>query len=175
MLDRDRDAAPPPLDDELADRATILGMVVRNALEGRLHGGELGDLSLTDEQMALLNPIVRNAIATGLHAFAHYNSERPARRFVNFQARLVPNYWERPELLDDYVALWPFFATRPEDELRCRYCGRIVVARSSSGNNRWIHLAADGGRNVGCRAASFTVENGWDDNLDRSWKARPDR
>jgi hypothetical protein len=63
-----RRATAPPLTDEIAERAMVLGMCVRNAMEGTIHGGELGDLSLTDEQMAVLNPIVRNAIATGLHA-----------------------------------------------------------------------------------------------------------
>lgn len=169
-----RSAEPPPLEEALADRATVLGMAVRNALEGRLHGGELGELSLTDEQMALLNPLVRNAIATALHAFEHYNSQRPARKYLNFQARLVPTYWEPPELLDDYVELWEFFANRPEDEPRCRRCGRIVVATASAHGAQWIHLSADGGCNVGCRAASFAPGAGWDDSLDRSWKATPD-
>lgn len=166
-----RDTAPP-LNDELAARAMVLAMCVRNAMEGTVHGGELGDLSLTDDQMAVLNPIVRNAIATGLHAEAHYFTDKPARSYINFQHRLVPDYWERPELLDDYTELWPFFASRDDDpELSCRRCGRTVVNVGTDEQQRWIHLAADGGLNVGCRAASFTTEGGWDDNIPRSWKA----
>lgn len=29
--------------------------------------------------------------------------------------------------------------------------------------------------NRGCRAASFTDKDGWDESLDRKWKARPKR
>ena len=63
------------LSDEMAARATLLAMCVRNAIEGTVHGGELGQASLTDEQLAALNPIVRNAIATGLHAESQYFKE----------------------------------------------------------------------------------------------------
>lgn len=93
------------LDEETANTATYLAMCVRNAME-EIHGGEnrLGDEGLTDRQMAAINPIVRNAIATGLHALAHIE-EPAARRFVDFQAMLVPDYWERPELRVEYVEL----------------------------------------------------------------------
>jgi hypothetical protein len=175
MTDGPRDTAPP-LTDELAERATVLAMGVRNAMEGTVHGGELGDLSLTDEQMALLNPIVRNAIATGLHAETHYFSDRPAREYFDFQHRLVPDYWERPELLDDYKELWPFFASRDDEpEPRCRRCGRRIVNIGTDDRHRWTHVAASGGLNVGCRAATFTTEDGWDDDLPRSWTAAPTR
>lgn len=55
-----------------------------------------GALSLTDEQMAVLNPVVRNAIATGLHAEKHYRTGRAARSYLDFHRALVPEYWELP-------------------------------------------------------------------------------
>jgi len=145
-----RDVAPP-ISDDVADRALALAMSVRNALEGTLHGGELGDLSLTDEQMSLLNPVVRNAIATGLHAEAHYFTHQAARAYLDFQRRLIPEYWERPELLDEYVELWPSYAGRTDENRRtCRRCGRAIINIGTGPRARWTHIAADGGLNVGC-------------------------
>lgn len=163
----------PPLTDALAGRATLLAMCVRNAMEGIVHREELGRASLTDEQMAALNPIVRNAIATGLHAEFHYFRERAARSYLDFQSALVPTYWERPELLDEYRELWERKAMEPKvAELPCKRCGREVVNIGGASEPRWAHLAADGGLNVGCRAASFTSSDGWAD-IPKSWKAIP--
>lgn len=165
---------PSPIDDDTAARATILAMCVRNALEGTLHGGELGDLSLTDRQMAILNPVVRNAVATGLHAERHYLTQPAARSYLNFQAKLVPDYWERPELLEDYAALWALSDELSDrSALECRRCGREIIDIGPAGRSRWTHIAADGGLNVGCRAATFTVEGGWNDDIPRAWKAAP--
>jgi hypothetical protein len=167
---------PPPLDDSTAARATILAMCVRNALEGTLHGGELGDLSLTDRQMAILNPVVRNAVATGLHAERHYLTEPAARSYLNFQETLVPDYWVRPELLEEHTALWALSDELSEGPaVACRRCGREIIDIGPAGSPRWTHIAAAGGLNVGCRAATFTVEAGWDDDLPRAWKAAPPR
>jgi hypothetical protein len=77
--------------------AMLLAMVVRNAMEDFHHQ------HLTDAQMKELNPIVRNAIYTGLQALRHYERSRGARSFVNFQKTLIPKYWEEPELLTDSV------------------------------------------------------------------------
>lgn len=162
---------PPPLSEADRSLATLLAMSVRNALEGALHGGELGELGLTDEQMRLLNPLLRNAIATALHARSNYEWFRSARAYLDFQARLVPDYWEAAELLPDYVDSWRSLGARDDGyERRCRRCGRAIVNPTGS---TWTHLAADGALVVGCRAASFVDDEGWDDSLDRRWKARP--
>lgn len=107
-------SAPPLLDQDDGLMATVLAMGVRNALEGTLHGGHLGDLSITDEQMAILNPIVRNAIATGLHALEHYSEHLGAREYWDFQRMLIPDYWEPAELLDDYWESWAHFADQAD-------------------------------------------------------------
>jgi hypothetical protein len=88
------------LDDETAGITMVVAMTVRNAMEDFHHE------HLTDEQMATLNPIIRDGIATGLYALAHGDDSR-CRRFVDFQARMIPDYWERPELLDDLTELRP--------------------------------------------------------------------
>ncbi|WP_041368980.1 hypothetical protein [Nakamurella multipartita] len=88
------------LDDNTARVATIIAMAVRNALE-EIHGGGIED-SLTDRQMAKINPIVRNAVATTVHAYFAPEDDVKAARWLRFQAMLVPDYWERPRIVDDY-------------------------------------------------------------------------
>lgn len=79
------------------EMAMFLAMVVRNGMEDYHHR------HLSDEQMKELNPIVRNAIYTGLQALRHCDRSEGARSFVNFQTMLIPKYWEQPELLADFV------------------------------------------------------------------------
>ena len=86
----------PALTEAARTEAMVIAMSVRNAvLEGRFTAAA-GELSLTDEQMAVLNPTVRNALATALHAKAHYLTSRAARSYLDFQAMLIPDYWEPP-------------------------------------------------------------------------------
>lgn len=80
--------------------ASYIAMVVRNAME------DFDCEHLTDEQMKELNPIIRNAICTALHAFNNYEQSDAAAKFVDFNLAMIPGYWEPPELLDDYVQLW---------------------------------------------------------------------
>ncbi|MDD3927405.1 MAG: hypothetical protein PHT33_12180, partial [bacterium] len=58
---------------------------------------------LSDEQMKELNPIIRNAIYTGLHAISCMKMSKAAESYVNFQKMLIPGYWEQPELVSDFV------------------------------------------------------------------------
>lgn len=76
----------PTLDDATQEFAKLIAIVVRNAME------DFHCEHLSDEQMRLLNPIVRNAIATALHAFKHYDREDAARRFLDYQGRCIPSY-----------------------------------------------------------------------------------
>jgi hypothetical protein len=80
--------------------ACYIAMVVRNAME------DFHCEHLTDDQMRQLNPIIRNAICTALHAFNCYEHSDAAASFVNFNLCMIPKYWEPPELLDDYVQMW---------------------------------------------------------------------
>jgi hypothetical protein len=87
--------APMELDEGTAGMAMITAMTVRNAMEG-FHGDHL-----SDEQMAELNPIIRNAIATALYAMKHMDDDDRCDAFVEFQMEGIPDYWEPPVLLDD--------------------------------------------------------------------------
>lgn len=77
-----------------------IAMVIRNAME------DFHCEHLTDDQMKELNPIIRNAICTALHAFNHYEQFDAAKRFMDYNLRMIPKYWEPPELLDGYVKMW---------------------------------------------------------------------
>jgi hypothetical protein len=165
----------PPLSEVQRVRATLIAMHVRNCLE-ELHGGgsrldfrESGGeyRGLTDEQMALVNPIVRNAVADMLHALDHMELTA-SRRLVTFTQMLVPDYWEPPELTEGYLDA---LATMENDLLPCRHCGRPVFQVGE----RWYHRDAQGGRVRGCYAASFVDGEGWDAALNRRWMAAPPR
>ena len=90
----------PKESEEMRNFAMFIGMVIRNAME------DFHCKHLSDEQMRELNPIIRNAVYTALHAFQHYERSPQAKKFSDFQSRLIPGYWESPELMDDYVRLW---------------------------------------------------------------------
>jgi len=168
-------AGTPPLTEVQRARATLIAMHVRNCLE-ELHGGgsrldftENGGeyRGLTDEQMALINPIVRNAVADMLHAFDHPELTA-SRRLITFTQMLVPDYWEQPELTEDYSQA---LKTTKNELLPCRHCGRPVFQVG----DRWYHRDAQGDRIRGCYAASFVSGQGWDTTLNRSSMAAPAR
>src|SRR2546428_4810109 len=150
----------PRLTDAICEQAMVLAMCVRNALEGTLHGGNLGEMSLTDEQMAILNPIVRNALATALHARSHYLTSMAARKYLNFQAMLIPDYWQTPELLEDYVEFW-VTEVGPPDDVLCRRCGRPVVDAGGEGEDD----DAPGGVTRRWRCPFLDLGEGWDDHI----------
>ena len=94
------DQQMPELSKETRKLASYITMVVRNAMEDFHHE------HLSDDQMKQLNPIIRNAVCTALHAFENYDASPEATQFVDFNFMLIPRYWESPELLDDYVRMW---------------------------------------------------------------------
>ena len=140
----------------------IIATAVRNALE-EIHGGGTHDL-LSDEQMSRINPLIRNAVATALHAMTFPS---PASRLYLRMVRAVPSFWDPPELLDDYRQL---LENPVELDPPCARCGRQLVLDHTG---HWTHQSAGGGRNSGCRAASFTEIGGWDEEIPRTWRATP--
>jgi len=80
--------------------ASYVAMVIRNAME------DFHCQHLTDDQMKELNPIIRNAVCTALHAFNNYEKAAAAARFADYNFRMIPEYWEDPELLGGYVQMW---------------------------------------------------------------------
>lgn len=147
------------IDDATIAKAMVIAMGVRNAME-HFHVQHL-----SDEQMAELNPIIRNAIATGLFAIANMDRDDRCNGWVGFQSMLVPPYWEAPQLLDDLTGMRGTFSAL--ERTTCRHCGQPITRPG----RWWIHT--DDSRSRGCRAASFTETGGWNDDLDRSWTAQP--
>jgi hypothetical protein len=89
------------------DMAKYVAMVIRNAME------EFHCKYLSDEQMKELNPIIRNAVCTALHAASKMGESDAARKFVEFQTLLIPSYWEEPELLQDFIESEQYFEKNP--------------------------------------------------------------
>lgn len=154
-------------------RAKIVAMAVRNAMEA-LHGGGITD-SLTDDQMRKLNPIIRDAVLSTLHAIDHAEQHPAAQEWLAFQSSLVPDYWEEPRLSDDYLVVNQH---HPTPEILCTNCCRPVFVDAVG---LWTHGHPDGGRNRGCRAASYrnsgTYPDGsaWDESLPRYLTAKGPR
>src|SRR5262245_14361917 len=93
---------PPPLSEEIKTKAKYIAMAVRNAME------DFHSEHLSDEQMKELNPIIRDEIATALYALEHAEDNPLAMAYVLHQFRLIPDYWEPPELsgkfsLDEFL------------------------------------------------------------------------
>ncbi|MCK4423058.1 MAG: hypothetical protein KAV18_03205 [Candidatus Omnitrophica bacterium] len=57
---------------------------------------------LSDKQMKELNPLIRNAICTALHAFNRMGRSKVAHDYIHSQIRMIPDYWEEPELMEGY-------------------------------------------------------------------------
>jgi len=57
---------------------------------------------LSDKQMKELNPIIRNAIATALYAMEHAEVNPLAKTYILYNCRMIPNYWEPPELSSEF-------------------------------------------------------------------------
>jgi len=94
------EAVGPEPSEETKTVAKYIAMVIRNAME------DFHCEHLSDEQMKQLNPIIRNAVCTALHAFERYERSDRDRQFVDFQFMLIPKYWESPRLLDEYLKMW---------------------------------------------------------------------
>jgi ribonuclease HI len=78
----------------------------RNALED-FHG-----TYLSDEEMQELKPIIRNAICTALYSFQNRHRSEAAKAFVEMTLKMVPEYWEKPDLIADYLNLEAYVATK---------------------------------------------------------------
>jgi hypothetical protein len=89
----------------------------------------------------------------------------PLSEFITAAGRFVTEYPERttPELRAAYAVFMR--AASPNEQAECRYCGKPITQFGDT----WLHSA--GGR--GCRAATFDPDVGWDDSLDRKWRAAP--
>ncbi|MEO8683177.1 MAG: hypothetical protein ABI665_29300 [Vicinamibacterales bacterium] len=85
-------------EDDRKAMASYIAMVVRNTLE-HFHREHLND-----DQMRQLNPLIRNAIYTAMYAASEVSSGDPAAAvFMKFNVGLIPDYWEAPTLLDEYI------------------------------------------------------------------------
>ena len=83
---------PKPKDFTSKNMANYISHVVRNEMEG-FHVEHL-----SDQQMAELNPIIRNAIYGALELHRKSLDCKFAEHFVSRHMQSIPAYWEPPEL-----------------------------------------------------------------------------
>jgi hypothetical protein len=100
----------PQLSQETQELAKYIAMVIRNAME------DFHCKYLSDEQMRELNPIIRNAICTALHAFVNYDKSAAAKHMVNFNTHCIPEYWEEPKLSEGFLELVDYLKEQPSTE-----------------------------------------------------------
>jgi hypothetical protein len=80
----------------MKEMSTFIAIVVRNAME------DFHVKHLSDAQMRELNPIIRSAVFTALHAARSRGRSETARGWIDSQLQHIPPYWEQPELLPEY-------------------------------------------------------------------------
>jgi hypothetical protein len=90
------------------ETAIYIASVVRNAME------DFHCRHLSDEQMKELNPIIRDAICTALFAYENYHRSIAAQNFVDFNIRLIPDYWEKPKLTASFLECVKYFEEKRE-------------------------------------------------------------
>jgi hypothetical protein len=89
-----RNAMDHTLDPDQA-LAVYLAVRVREAME------DFHVTNLTDEQMAVINPLIRNALYGGLRIRRLAASgDLGCQRFIERDLQAVPPYWEPPQLND---------------------------------------------------------------------------
>lgn len=77
------------------EKAKLLASFVRSEIE------DFHCEHLTNKQMKELNPLIRNGIVAGLYYLDNVRNERIFKA-LNFQIRLIPDYWENPVISDMY-------------------------------------------------------------------------
>lgn len=82
--------------------AKYIAKVVRNEIE------DFHTEYLSDAQMKELNPLIRNAICTALHALEIHAWSLAAKQYIYFNS-IIPDYWEEPELTKDFRGVVKYF------------------------------------------------------------------
>ena len=72
-------------------QSKYISIVIRNAME------DFHSKHLTDAQMKELNPLIRNAVYTTLYTIQYFEKSDNAKKFMNHQASMIPDYWEEPD------------------------------------------------------------------------------
>jgi hypothetical protein len=96
-------------DRETQEFARYLAVVVHNELE------DFRSKNLTDEQMAELDAIMRDAICTALYAHETGQKSSASRKYTINNMRIAPDDQELPRLSQRYLALAAQVQREPSD------------------------------------------------------------
>jgi hypothetical protein len=61
--------------------------------------GDNGHVGLLIDQLEELNPLIKNAVYTALYTMQYFDTSDRAKAFMEYQAMMIPDYWEEPELI----------------------------------------------------------------------------
>lgn len=146
-------------DEQLEQRAMFLAMCVRNAIEDVHATGAISDLT-----MAEINPLIRNAIYTGLVAIDEFPMSRESVAFVQFTRALIPAYWEPPKILansgledcTDAVDIGVY-------DIECPVCGAAPQEECCRGGNPKYPMDSPHGKRFNrVRAATYRFIESFD-------------
>jgi hypothetical protein len=87
--------------------AMCIALLVRNEMEN-FHVA-----NLSNAQMAELNPLIRNAIFTGVYAYMIAEDDEAASTYVATNERSVPDYWEPPQFTRSYLEWVTLLESQP--------------------------------------------------------------
>jgi len=77
----------------------MVAIIVRNEME-QFHTDHI-----PDKLMPELNRAIRNGIYHAIFAMVNYESDDFCKGFIDYSYRLIPGYWEEPELLPEFRTL----------------------------------------------------------------------
>lgn len=114
----------------------IIAIVVRNNMEDFHAEG-----NLSDEQMARLNPLIREGTFNALFAIAHCDKDDSLKKYIDYHLQSIPDYWEDPELIDKLQAVCDRLQRANSPEREIRFKSDFLTEQYKLGN---IYLASNG-------------------------------
>lgn len=88
------------IDDSNKDMAKYITAVICNNIQ------DFQAEHLSDEQMEVLNPLIKNATYTALHSLFKENRTPIDDQFVELNSETIPDDWEDPTLVKNYTKLF---------------------------------------------------------------------
>jgi hypothetical protein len=98
--EQDRQPTKEEIEEYFKEKAQVVAFMVRRNIE------DFHAKHLSDDQMAELNPLIRDAIYTALITFFEFEggtepdeSYERAKQEIEFCMKMIPSYWEEPKLI----------------------------------------------------------------------------
>jgi hypothetical protein len=107
----------------------IIAIVVRNNMEDFHAEG-----NLSDEQMAKLNPLIREGIFNALFTIVHGDKDDYLKQYIGYHLQSIPDYWEDPQLSKKLQAVYDRLQTANSPEREMRFKSAFLTEQYRLGN-----------------------------------------